>query len=66
MLTNNKKILTNSEIVEIIFNKNLDKKISNKNFINFLKEAKDSGNVDGYFKKNIIQTMNYETIKNIK
>ena len=65
MLTNNNKILTNSQIVEMIFAKNLDSKISNKNFVNFLKEAKNSGNINEYIKKNIIQTMNYETIKNI-
>ena len=65
MLTNNKKVLTNSEIVDMIFDKNLDNKISNKNFVNFLKDAKDSGNVNEYIKKNIVQTMNYETLKNI-
>lgn len=65
MLTNNGKKITNSEIIDIIFEKNLDQKISNKNFVNFLKEAKNSGDVDNFLKKNIIQTMNYETLKNI-
>ena len=65
MITNQKKNLSNKQMLELIFAKRIDKKLKNKNFANFLKEALEASDVDEFLKNNVIQTMDYSTLKNI-
>lgn len=65
MITENKKNLSNKQMLELIFAKRIDKKLKNKNFANFLKSALEAPNVDEFLKNNVIQTMDYNTLKNI-
>ena len=65
MITENKKNLSNKQMLELIFAKRIDKKLKNKNFANFLKSALEAPNVDEFLKSNVIQTMDYSTLKNI-
>lgn len=52
-------------MLELIFAKRIDKKLKNKNFANFLKSALEAPDVDEFLKSNVIQTMDYTTLKNI-